>query len=299
MRWKPPSLEVGLKNHELQELRALRLAELSSGLDGTSSPSSPLSLPVTEEERNLQQYGPGWRTEFRPLELQLTDFENSAFAQLVVLLSRMLLTSGYNLYMPMSYVHENMRRAQLKDAVLTQKFWFRRDGLRNPPTSVCDGPNCAYSIPAVEDMDLVEMSVDEIMNGVAAGNGTEGHFPGLLPAVSAYVREHLAAKPAASHKSTEHPLQSYLELISRRASGALPTTARWMRNFVTRHPLYEPGSGRLHTLLANDLLQACDDIGMGRVQCIELYGDHTTRLVANIDQLSEQDLMCPKFEPYV
>jgi glutamate--cysteine ligase catalytic subunit len=236
------------------------------------------------------------------LELQLTDFENSAYAQLVVLLSRMLLTSGYNLYMPMSYVHENMRRAQLKDAVLTQKFWFRRDALRNPSNSICDGrPNCAYSIPAVEEMDLVEMSVNEIMNGVAAGNGTEGRhfFSGLLPAVSAYVREHLAAEPAASHRSTEHPLQSYLELISRRASGALPTTARWMRNFVTRHPQYVPGSGRLHSLLANDLLQACDDIGMGRLQCTELYGNHTSRLVANIDQLSEQELMCPKFEPCV
>ena len=34
------------------------------------------------------EHGPGWRVEFRPLELQLTDFENAAFSILTVLLSR-------------------------------------------------------------------------------------------------------------------------------------------------------------------------------------------------------------------
>ena len=33
----------------------------------------------------------GWRVEFRPMEVQLTDFENAAFAVFIVLLSRAIL----------------------------------------------------------------------------------------------------------------------------------------------------------------------------------------------------------------
>ena len=46
----------------------------------------------------------GWRVEFRPLEVQLTDFENAAFAVFVVLLTRAILSFKLNLYIPVSKV---------------------------------------------------------------------------------------------------------------------------------------------------------------------------------------------------
>ena len=42
----------------------------------------------------------GWRVEFRPCELQITDFENAAVACFVVLLTRAILSYKWNLLMP-------------------------------------------------------------------------------------------------------------------------------------------------------------------------------------------------------
>ncbi len=47
----------------------------------------------------------GWRVEFRPLDLSLTDFENAAFVVFVVLLTRAILSFRLNFYIPMSKVN--------------------------------------------------------------------------------------------------------------------------------------------------------------------------------------------------
>ena len=46
----------------------------------------------------------GWRVEFRPMEIQLTDFENAAFVVFVVLLTRAILSFKLNLYIPITKV---------------------------------------------------------------------------------------------------------------------------------------------------------------------------------------------------
>lgn len=46
----------------------------------------------------------GWRVEFRSMEVQLTDFENAAFAVFVVLLTRAILSFNLNFYIPISKV---------------------------------------------------------------------------------------------------------------------------------------------------------------------------------------------------
>ena len=46
----------------------------------------------------------GWRVEFRPMELRLSDFENAAFVALIVLLSRVILEDDLDLYTPLSMV---------------------------------------------------------------------------------------------------------------------------------------------------------------------------------------------------
>ena len=63
----------------------------------------------------------------RPCELQISDFENAAVCCFVVLLTRSILTYKWNLLMPISKVDENMKRAQKRDAVRTQRFWWRKD----------------------------------------------------------------------------------------------------------------------------------------------------------------------------
>ena len=61
------------------------------------------------------------------MEVQLTDFENAAFAVFIVLLSRAILSMNLNFYIPISKVDENMARAQKRDSVGEQKFFFRKD----------------------------------------------------------------------------------------------------------------------------------------------------------------------------
>ncbi|KAL7752335.1 glutamate--cysteine ligase [Sorochytrium milnesiophthora] len=120
----------------------------------------------------------GWRVEFRSMEVQLTDFENAAFAIFVVLLSRVVLCLDLNLYIPISKVDENMQTAHKRDAVLDEKFWFRRNVLE----SLVKGkktPNCSpkmshsrsrSSSPGRSLMDIVQLPPAAVVNG--NGNGS-------------------------------------------------------------------------------------------------------------------------------
>ncbi|KAK4700310.1 glutamate--cysteine ligase catalytic subunit, partial [Phenoliferia sp. Uapishka_3] len=80
----------------------------------------------------------GWRVEFRSMEVQLTDYENAAHAVFIVLLTRAIMNLGLNFYIPISKVNENMHRAHRRDAVNTQKFFFRKDLYSPQPGHACD-----------------------------------------------------------------------------------------------------------------------------------------------------------------
>ncbi|KAH8053163.1 glutamate-cysteine ligase [Aureococcus anophagefferens] len=91
---------------------------------------------------------PGWRTEFRPMEVQLTDFENAAFSVFT-----------------------------RRDAVNVEKFYFRRqlaptENEQNKFNNCCGG----------EDDDVFEeMTCAEIIDGKG------DYFPGLAPLAYAYL----------------------------------------------------------------------------------------------------------------
>lgn len=48
----------------------------------------------------------GWRVEFRPCEIQLTDFENAAIVCFIVLLTRVILSYQLNFLIPISKVRK-------------------------------------------------------------------------------------------------------------------------------------------------------------------------------------------------
>lgn len=215
-----------------------------------------LKAGLSSKQSNAFGYSdPGWRVEFRPLEVQLTDFENAALSILVVLTARSLLAMGYNFYLPMSLVDENMRRAQLKDAARTQKFYVRRQAL--------DPSTCQMCVPEYYEGDVEELSLSEFFNGQQ--NSTDG-FPGLIPAILGYM------EAIGCNSLVRGRFLPYLNIIQKRAAGELPTAAQWIRDFVKEHPDYR-GDGVLTSEIADDLIQACDDIGMGRVSRPDLHGD--------------------------
>ncbi|TPX70410.1 glutamate---cysteine ligase [Spizellomyces sp. 'palustris'] len=195
----------------------------------------------------------GWRVEFRSMEIQLTDRENAAFAIFVVLLVRAILSFDLNLYIPLSKVDENMRRAHNRGAVLREKFWFRQNIIGDKNRRLADlgcrcngvsnqtvgeaiyGSGYADGVAAGdEDEDAcVEMTIDEIINGKPSA-----HYLGLVPLVRRYLAIH---QPAIS-QTTREKLDLYIDLVSRKASGDLKTGATWIREFVTSHPSYKKDS---------------------------------------------------------
>lgn len=213
----------------------------------------------------------GWRVEFRSMEIQMTDFENAAFSIFIVLLSRVILSFDLNLYIPIPRTTENMETAHKREAVLNEKFWFRRNPFPErispsaspsfPPqdntTATINGnssstnnsqySNSTSSLPPVEE-EYTLMTVSEIINGPGASkNATSplpvpeptdstSKFPGLIPLVKHYLSSLNVSV------TTRCQIERYLDLIACRADGTLWTNAKWIRHFVRNHNSYKHDS---------------------------------------------------------
>jgi glutamate--cysteine ligase catalytic subunit len=183
----------------------------------------------------LTDNGPGWCVEFRPMEVQLTDFENAAFAIFMYLLSRAITTFHLNFYLPLDMVGESWETAQKRNAAVEGRFWFRRSGWASKfhfnsqsTKSICKDKVHHYH--AEKEYGL--MTVDEIVNGEDNPAG----FPGLLALVWQYL-DHTGVSIVEKAQ-----LAPYLDLIERRANGTSPTPASWMREFVQQHEGYSRNS---------------------------------------------------------
>jgi len=181
----------------------------------------------------------GWRVEFRPCELQISDFENAAVCCFVVLLTRAILSFRWNLLMPISKIDENMKRAQERDAVINQRFWWRKDIF----TACSDD---------TKEPVLEEMSVDEILNGIPGSD-----YQGLI----ALVRDYLRGQDDIE-ADTMCTLSNYWQLLSQRASGKLHTNAHWMRKFIREHASYK-GDSLVPEEANYDLMVAINQIQSG------------------------------------
>uniref|UniRef100_A0A8C9WH66 Glutamate--cysteine ligase n=1 Tax=Scleropages formosus TaxID=113540 RepID=A0A8C9WH66_SCLFO len=194
----------------------------------------------------------GWRVEFRPMEVQLTDFENSAYVVFIVLLTRVILSYKLDFLIPLSKVDENMKVAQKRNAVLEGMFYFRKDIFKG-----CDNGGSS-----LEEYTL--MSIDTIING------KEGVFQGLIPILNCYLAN------MEVDVDTRCTILNYLKLIKKRASGELMTMAKWMREFVAKHPQYKQDSV-ITDKINYDLLLKCNRIAKGEEGCPELIGDPVSR----------------------
>lgn len=204
----------------------------------------------------------GWRVEFRPMEKQLTDFEDAAYITIIVLITRVILFFDLTLYVPISKVDENMRRAHERNAVLEQKFFFRKDLL--VLSEQCDdeqnpGTQRPANTPVEEE--YTEMTIAEILTG----KGEE--FPGLFPLISAYL------EIMEADAETVELVNTYMDLLIARSRGELPTTATWMREFVQKHPDYK-GDSVVSEKIASDLVHYCDKLSNGEIQDEALMGSN-------------------------
>lgn len=210
----------------------------------------------------------GWRVEFRPMEIQITDFENAAFSIFIVLITRAILSFNLNFYIPIARVSENMETAHIRDAVSSQKFWFRKSPFPAHPTGRTNGNGASTPVnmpsrpptPGPVEDEYEQMSVNEIING----QQTDGGFPGLIPLVESYLNS------MNVDVETRCDLATYLDLIRKRANGTYWTAAKWIRNFVQTHPDYKKDSV-VSEEITYDLVKAAEQItkeegrdGMGK-----------------------------------
>uniref|UniRef100_A0A8D2NII4 Glutamate--cysteine ligase n=1 Tax=Zonotrichia albicollis TaxID=44394 RepID=A0A8D2NII4_ZONAL len=200
----------------------------------------------------------GWRVEFRPMEVQLTDFENSAYVVFVVLLTRVILSYKLDFLIPLSKVDENMKVAQKRDAVRQGMFYFRKDICKGGNV-VLDGCGSAQNGTSTDAEEYTLMSIDTIING------KEGVFPGLIPILNSYLEN------MEVDVDTRCSILNYLKLIKKRASGELMTVARWMREFIAQHPDYKQDSV-ITDEINYSLMWKCNQIAQGQAECPELLG---------------------------
>lgn len=152
----------------------------------------------------------GWRVEFRPMEVQLDDTSNAAFAIYPILLVRALLHFNLSLYIPLTLVDSNIARAQKRDSVLNEVFYCRT----NPEAS---GDACSISLKPLREI------IDQYNEFIFA-----------------YLKE-MSIEPEINEV-----LSKYIQLVTDRAYGSIPTPARLMRNFIQNHSDYK------HDSLVND-----------------------------------------------
>ncbi|XP_053358106.1 glutamate--cysteine ligase catalytic subunit-like isoform X2 [Clarias gariepinus] len=207
----------------------------------------------------------GWRVEFRPMEVQLTDFENAAYVVFVILLTRVMLSYKLDFLIPLSKVDDNIKVAQKRNAVQEGLFYFRKDIFKGTEFLYDNTASAQNGVETNEDHgEYTLMSINTIING------KEGVFPGLVPILNCYLEN------MDVDVDTHCTILNYLKLIRKRASGELMTMAKWMREFVAKHPQYKKDSV-ITDKINYDLLCKCDRIAKGAEQCPELIDDPVKR----------------------
>lgn len=193
--------------------------------------------PPTQKAIPSEKNVPGWRVEFRPLDIQLTEFENAAYSIFIYLVVETVLSSynTLNPYLNMSRVWNNMDIAHKRDSVLNDKFHWKND---------------FQSETASTDL----YSINEIFHN--KNNGIfETFINKALINKNWIVKSWTELKDSTTHKRYYY----YLKLISDRASGKIPTTAHFLRDFITTHKAYKQDS-RVSKSINYDLVLLCDRI---------------------------------------
>ena len=203
-----------------------------------------------------------FKVEVRPLDLEITPFENTAMITLILLLYGMILRLDCDFIIPISLVDENFERAYQNDAINKKKFWWRINSFKSEEIIT----NCCQSkmeneekISFQEDMkNIKELTINEIVNGAKQYN-----YPGLLK----YLKI-ISQKIFNSEKYCEN----YLNFISKRASGEIWTDAKYIRNFILNHPKYNKDS-KINDEINYDLIKHILKIQNKEIKPKELFGD--------------------------
>lgn len=207
-----------------------------------------------------------FKIEVRPCDLQITPYENTAIISFIIAIYGFLMRYDVNFIIPISLVDENFKRAYLCDALNTQKFYWRVNGVRSlKMQNLGFGKYNSYKeedrdpLTYEEDMknNIKELTIDEIINGCEKYN-----YPGIMALVYDVMKEY--------YKTNE--LDEYLRFISRRAKGELWTGAKYVRDYIMKNEKYKHDS-IISEELNYDLICHIQKIQKGEIKPKEMFGE--------------------------
>ena len=163
------------------------------------------------------------------MDIQLTDFENTCLIVLLGLLTNVVNRLNVNFLMPISLVDENMKRAHYRDALLSHKFWFNvncfdQENVESDLLSF----SCQKShnnSDKLKNPQYEELYIHEILNG-------KGDFPGMYNLIRIFMD---IKNYSDAHKTQ---IETMLDFLNARAKGAVPTGATFIRDLITKSPMY-------------------------------------------------------------
>lgn len=170
-----------------------------------------------------------FKVEVRVPEISLTPYENSAFTTFIIIYSRLVYKYEFNNIIPISLVNENYDRAVLNDAVTTQKFWFRTNGLSLSPAEYCCKNVVLYSgtedkleeklkkiqDPKYDSENIHELSVLEILCGCE-----KYEYKGLFWLMNDFIDKYVEEEDLRKY------YRNHLDFIRKRATGIVNNKIR-------------------------------------------------------------------------
>ena len=234
-----------------------------------------LRFKVPHKVSSGSEHEPGFRVEFRPLEIQLTDFENAAFAFLLNLTVQFILDpkNNINFYLPMSKVWENFDIASERNSLLKNKFEWITELTTFDKSSKLSRETAA-------------MTADQIMHNPESG---------IISVIAntqlrnlKFIKVDETWEDLKSYKNEDKTrLYYYIKLLSDRSKGKIPTDASWQREYVMSHPSYKEDS-RVTEEINFDLLNLVKNIHCYKPQSTEeetwfykLFGDEIGQYLIN------------------
>jgi glutamate--cysteine ligase catalytic subunit len=177
----------------------------------------------------------GWRVEFRTPDIQLTDFENSALTMLIVMIQNVINNFDVDFIQPVTQIDENMDKAYLRDALLTQKFKVKTSilahGVEGHTSNDLEASNFQKS-KLNPSQERAEETFEELyIHELLEGKPSVGYY-GLYP----LFEEFMTLKKFPQEKKQE--INMYLQFLLARAKGEVKTDAKFIRDFVMNHPDY-------------------------------------------------------------
>ena len=212
------------------------------------------------------------KLEFRVSEICMTPYENAAISTFLLLFTKMIWKYDFNTIIPISKVKENYNRANLNDAVIKQKFWFKTNGLSVDCAhfSENDFMYCGYKESLseklkyykdekVDNENIHELTIEEILCGC-----DKYKYQGIFWMMNEYIDKHVEEQEKKDY------YRNHLEFIKLRSNGSLMTDAKYVRNFVLNHKDYKQDS-IVSQKIAYDLVNHVLDIQNGKVKPKELF----------------------------